>query len=369
MSCGRAGAATGSPAARARPRIWTEVAREHGRQPTRHEHPELPFAAVWRRRRRRRCLRCCPAVHRLPFRRCRPVPRRMLAAPPAPDAPPRAAVPPAPPGPAPAAPPCAPAPPAPGPATRADRTADRRHADAVSVGVVGAGNGDGDLTAGDVDVSRRDHVRRLDHRGPVHERRVLDHHVNLRAEERRRLEALDDDLNGAVVDAAEEDARALGCGVHVREAVQRRAAGGVRRRRRHHVARHVAVPLVEPPPAVRVGVRRQQTAQASRVPDVPERDARAVDAQPFELRDQRRRGAGLTFDGQVAAAAVLVDRDRQRPDAQLLLEIPVVLDVAGDVPAAQLVPADDVRQAVVGLAIGQERSAGTTGCNTRWKGR
>src|SRR4051812_39692149 len=83
--------------------------------------------------------------------------------------------------------------------------------------------------------------------------------------------------------------------------------------------------------------------------DIPERDARAIHAKAFELGDQRRRCPGLAFNIQMAASAVFVDANRQRSEIELLLERSIALQRAGQIPASELVPTHDVRQASVGL--------------------
>jgi hypothetical protein len=85
--------------------------------------------------------------------------------------------------------------------------------------------------------------------------------------------------------------------------------------------------------------------------DVPKRDARAVHTEAFELGNQRRRGAWLALDIDVAGPAVLVDTDGKRADAKLLLQRAIRLKGTGEIPATQLVPAYDIGQTTVGLDL------------------
>jgi hypothetical protein len=67
------------------------------------------------------------------------------------------------------------------------------------------------------------------------------------------------------------------------------------------------------------------------------RDTRGVDLEALELGDHWGRRTGLSLVVDLVLATVFVDADRQRPDAELRFERPVVLEIGSQVAAAELV--------------------------------
>ena len=174
------------------------------------------------------------------------------------------------------------------------------------------------MIVGDSDVGGRDRGRSVDYRGSVHEGCTLDDSVHAAAEERCRCEAFDDNLDGPIVHAAEQHTGAgRGC-IQIGKAVESRGARGRGWRGRHHVAAHVAVPLVKPPAAIRVGVGGQEAPEAPGVGNVPVRNAGAIDLRSLEFGYDRRASTGLALDIDVRCPTVFIDADRKGSNAQLL---------------------------------------------------